>query len=91
MSPRRSRLEVRLKILESIRNGLEKPTRIMYASNLSWKRTMETIHNLIAQGLVTEIIETKMGVKSRRRYNITEKGVSILEYFDEGRKLLQLY
>jgi len=91
MSQRRSRLEIHIKILDSIRNGLEKPTRIMYASNLSWKRTMERIHNLIAQGLVTEIIETKRGVKSRRRYNLTEKGISILEYFDEGRKLLQIY
>jgi len=91
MSQRRSRLEIHIKILDSIRNGLEKPTRIMYASNLSWKRTMEMIYNLIAQGLVTEIIETRMGVKSRRRYNITEKGVSILEYFDKGRKLLQIY
>ena len=91
MSPRRSRLEVRLKILESIRNGLEKPTRIMYASNLSWNRAMTEMQSLIEQGLVAEFIDTKSGVKSRRRYKITEKGVSVLDYYDKGRKLLQIY
>jgi len=90
MSPRRSRLEVHVKILDSIRNGLEKPTRIMYASNLSWSRAMKMLNRLVEHGLVDEFIDTR-GVKSRRRYNLTEKGVSMLEYFDEGRKLLQIY
>ncbi len=90
MSPRRSRLEVRLKILESIRNGLEKPTRIMYASNISWNRAMKMLNRLVEHGLVDEFIDTR-GVKQRRRYKITEKGVSVLDYFDEGRKILQIY
>ena len=91
MIKRRSHLEVRLKILDSIRNGLEKPTRIMYASNISWSRAMTEIQRLVEQGLVAEFIDTKRGVKQRRRYKITEKGVSVLDYYNKGRKLLQLY
>ena len=90
MSQRRSQLEISLKILDSVRNGLEKPTRIMYASNMSWSRATKTMCSLVEQGLVAEVIETRRGVKSRRRYKITEKGVSVLDYFDEGRKILQI-
>jgi len=90
MSQRRSQLEISLKILDSVRNGLEKPTRIMYASNMSWRRANRMLCSLVDQGLVAEVIDTRRGVKSRRRYKITEKGISVLDYFDEGRKILQI-
>jgi len=91
MSRRRSSLEITLKILDTVRNGEEKPTRIMYASTLSWRRVNRMLCSLVDQGLVSEVIDTMRGMKKRRRYKITEKGVSVLDYFDEGRKILQIH
>jgi predicted transcriptional regulator len=78
-----------LKILDAVRNGVEKPTRIMYAANLSWKPTQRILSNLTEQGLVTEVSDTE-SVKSRRKYKITEKGIAVLDYFDEAKKLLPI-
>ena len=89
MSQRRSKLEIRLKILDAVRNGVEKPTRIMYAANLSWKPTQRILSNLTEQGLVAEVSDTE-SVKSRRKYKITEKGIAVLDYFDEAKKLLPI-
>jgi predicted transcriptional regulator len=89
MSPRRSKLEIRLKILDAVRGGVDKPTRIMYASNLSWKPTQRILKQLIEQGLIREVRNDDY-VKSRRRYEITEKGIAVLEYFDKAKELLPI-
>jgi predicted transcriptional regulator len=89
MSQRRSKLEIRLNMLAAIRDGEEKPTRIMYAANLSWKPTQRVLAQLVEQELVREIRGAE-GVKSRRRYEITEKGVAVLNYFDKAKELLPL-
>jgi len=89
MSPRRSKLEIRLKILAAIRDGVDKPTRIMYAANLSWKPTQRTLSQLVEQGLVAEVIDPGR-MKSRRRYEITEKGIAVLAYFDKAKEILPI-
>jgi predicted transcriptional regulator len=61
----------------------------MYAANLSWKPTQRVLAQLVEQELVREISGDE-GVKSRRRYEITEKGVSVLNYFDKAKELLSL-
>ena len=89
MSQRRSKLEIRLNMLAAIRGGEDKPTRIMYAANLSWKPTQRVLAQLVEQELVREISGAE-GVKLRRRYEITEKGVTVLNYFDKAKELLPL-
>jgi len=89
MSQRRSKLEIRLKILEAVREGVDKPTRIMYAANLSWKPTQRILSKLVEQCLVAEERATE-SKKSRRRYVVTEKGQAVLDYFDEARKILPI-
>ncbi len=89
MSHRRSKLEIRLKMLAAIRGGEDKPTRIMYAANLSWKPTQRVLAQLVEQELVREIRGAE-GLKSRRRYEITEEGVAVLNYFDKAKELLPL-
>lgn len=89
MSQRRSKLEIRLKMLSAIMDGEDKPTRIMYAANLSWKPTQRVLAQLVEQELVREISGAE-GVKSRRRYEITEKGVAVLDYFNKAKELLSL-
>ncbi len=89
MSQRRSKLEIRLQILAAIREGQDKPTRIMYAANLSWKPTQRILAQLIEQELVSEHRNNE-SAKSRRRYQITEKGVTVLEYFEKAKELLPI-
>ena len=89
MSPRRSKLEIRLTMLSAIRDGVDKPTRIMYAANLSWKPTQRILAQLYKQGLINEI-DVSENVKSKRHYEITEKGVAVLNYFDDAKKLLPI-
>ena len=74
-------------MLSAIRDGVDKPTRIMYAANLSWKPTQRILGQLTQQGLITEIEENN-NAKSKRRYAITEKGVAVIKYFDDAKKLL---
>ena len=85
--PRRSKLEIRLTMLSAIKEGIDKPTRIMYAANLSWKPTQRTLTQLVKQGLINEIEETD-NVKSKKRYEITEKGLAVIKYFDDAKMLL---
>ncbi|UCD45567.1 MAG: winged helix DNA-binding protein [Candidatus Bathyarchaeota archaeon] len=89
MSQRRSKLEIRLKILAAIRDGQDKPTRIMYAANLSWKPTQRILAQLIEQELVSEHRNTE-SAKSRRRYQITDKGITVIEYFEKAKELLPI-
>jgi len=85
MSSRRSRLEITLIALSAIRDGTDKPTRIMYAANLSWRPTQRMLSNLVEQGLI-EV--TSGSGKSKKRYVITEKGVNVLDYFEKANEIL---
>jgi DNA-binding PadR family transcriptional regulator len=44
---------------------------------------------LVDQGFLSEI-QGSGDKRSRTRYAITEKGLNVLEYFDEGKKLIDL-
>ncbi len=89
MSPRRSKLEIRLKILAAVKQGVEKPTRIMYAANMSWKPVQLMLSHLVEQGLLLEVLDTG-NKQSKRRYHITEKGEKILDYFEKAKDILPL-
>ncbi len=89
MSRRRSKLVIALSVLSSVRDGLDKPTRIMYASNMSWKPTRRILASLVGQGLLREILVSGSG-RSRARYEITEKGLNVLDYFSGAKALLDV-
>jgi predicted transcriptional regulator len=89
MSIRRSKLDIILNVLSSVQKGEEKPTRIMYSANLSWKPTQKILGSLVNHGLLREI--NVMGRKrSKRRYEITEKGVNVLRYFEGAKDLIDV-
>lgn len=91
MKQRRSRLEVHLDVLYTIRNGVKKPTRIMYGANLSWKPLQRVLGSLIHQDLVMEI--EPLNPKDKRTsvcYDLTQKGENVLSYFNKARALLEL-
>jgi len=73
---RRSRLEIYFDILKVIERGIEKPTRIMYRTNLSWAVLQEMFETLLNGGFIREDIK-----KNAKRYYITEKGKNALSYY----------
>jgi len=68
MSHKRSKLEIYLEVMKAIYRGTEKPTRIMYKTNLSWRPLTNVLKSLQDQGFIT-------GHKKRNHtvYKVTEK------------------
>jgi len=89
MSKRRTRLEIILTILSNIMDGLDKPTRIMYATNMSWAPTQKILSNMVEQDLIKVSINTKNG-RSKKRYVITEKGIKVIDYFEKATEIVSL-
>ncbi len=80
MSARRSKFQLSVEVLDSIKNGETKPTRIMYSCNLSWKSLKDILSNLVEQTLLEEeIIQGKK--RSKKHYSITLKGENVLKYY----------
>ncbi len=84
---RRSKLELNLAVLQAVKDGIEKPTRIMYAANMSWKPTKDRLDRLVSQGLLAITVQPS-AKKARNRYSITERGIETLEYFKAASDLL---
>ncbi len=85
MSSKRSRLEIYLDILQVIRKGVDKPTRIMYRTNLSWKPLMHALDTMMEQKLITS---KELGCHIT--YKITDKGMNVLNYFHEAMQLIEI-
>jgi len=79
---RRSRLEIYYDVLLVICKGVQKPTRIMYKSNLSWGPLQEILESLLAQGFIQERVSNKS-----KRYEITPKGINVLEYYGRAKEV----
>jgi predicted transcriptional regulator len=77
MGHRRSRIELYVDILQAIAKGRRSPAKIVYAANLSYDRVVKHVGFLKDQNLIEGIDGTK------NRYQITEKGVDIIRYFQE--------
>lgn len=89
MSERRSKFEIMLKVLEAVREGVDKPTRIMYAVNMSWNPTQEVLAKLVKDGLI-RVTEELGGRRSKKRYEITEKGANVIRYFQGVKALINI-
>ena len=85
MTQKRSRLEIYLDVLQAIKKGVNKPTRIMYRTNLSWTPLQEILESMVSQ----EIIK-KIEVNKRKEYVITKKGLNVLRYFEEMMELIKI-
>jgi predicted transcriptional regulator len=91
LKPRRSRLDLHLEVLEAIKNGKEKPTRIMYEANLSWTSLKDILSSLVSQDLVEEVDVTESRDKRTNKiYRVTEKGNHLIKYFHHAEQLLEL-
>jgi len=83
MTKKRSRLEIYIETLKWIRSGINKPTNIMYKSNLSWIPLKNILDFLVKQDLI-QVAENA----NKRTYEITEKGRNVLRYFEKAEELL---
>lgn len=88
-SARRSKLEITLAVLKAVDGGETKPTKIMYASNMSWNLTQKVFADLVEQELL-ELEEVHGRGRCTKRYSITEKGKNVLDYFEGAKTLLQI-
>ncbi len=88
---RRSKLEIYLEVLQIIKGGTSKPTRIMYNANISWQPLMRVLGSMIKQELVREVDVSDTGRKRDRRttkiYEITMKGEQVVRYFRGAKEL----
>lgn len=89
LSRRRSRLDIILSVLSAVRDGVDKPTRIMYATNLAWRPTQSVLSFLVQQGLLMEVREGRER-RSKVRYRLTENGLEVVNYFEKARDLIVL-
>lgn len=77
-SKKRERLEVIRDILNTIRQNREiKPTRLLYASNLSPQMFKEYINELIAKGF----IKLEVSENEKKLFSLTKKGSDFLQEY----------
>lgn len=77
-SKKRERLEVIKDILNTIRQNREiKPTRLLYASNLSPQMFKEYINELIAK----EFIKLEINDNEKKLFSLTKKGNDFLQEY----------
>ncbi|MEA2037458.1 MAG: winged helix-turn-helix domain-containing protein [Nanoarchaeota archaeon] len=78
MSVRRTKIEIIHDILRAIqeKGGKIKPTHLLYKSNLSYKKMLEYVNELMNKGMM---LETE--VKGKKMYTITDKGISYTQEF----------
>jgi predicted transcriptional regulator len=85
MTSKRSKLEIYIDVLKTIRKGTYKPTRIMYRTNLSWKPLMKVLGSLADQDLISVRDEG-----NHKFYEITEKGRNVLQYFSRAMESIKV-
>ena len=85
LSPRRSSFQITIDVLKVINKGEERPTRIMYASNLSWNSLKSTLSLLVSKGYIC-----KNCLNQNIKYSITAKGQEILDYYNQLNSLVQI-
>jgi len=88
---RRSKLETYVDILKVLaRNGPLKLTHIMYKANVNCSVLKQYLDFLMQQNLVEEQTSQMKRHKTRVIYAITERGKTVLKYFREVNRALQI-
>ena len=86
MARKRERLEVIRDILNSIRSNRQiKPTRLLYASNLSPQMFKEYINELLTKGF----IKFEIDKKEKKTFSLTPKGQEFLQEFKVIENLIE--
>ena len=63
----------------------------MYGANLSWQPLKKILNSMVSNGIILEIELNERGDKrTKRTYELTQKGENILQYFRKAKDLLPL-
>jgi len=84
---RRSSFQIAVDVLSVMNNGETKPTRIMYAANLSWK-TLKSTLNLLETKRYIEL--TSSPSYKQKQFAITKEGLSVLSYYKRLSRLVKV-
>jgi len=88
---RRSKMEMYIDILKVLaQNGPLKLTHVMYKANVNCSVLKQNLDFLINQKLIEEQITHKKRNKTKVRYAITERGKTVIKYFNEVNRALQI-
>jgi predicted transcriptional regulator len=88
---RRSKMEMYVDVLKVLaQNGPLKLTHIMYKANVNCSVLKQNLDFLIQQNLIEEQIRRKKRNKIKVRYAITERGKTVIRYFNEVNRALQI-
>lgn len=88
MSLKRSSFQIAVDVLAAINNGEMRPTRIMYAANLTWPSLQKTLNLLVSKKYVVEVSENP--TYSKKQYKITKSGRNVLSYYSKLEKLVKI-
>ena len=84
-------MEMYIDILKVMaQHGPLKLTHVMYKANVNCSVLKENLDFLLQQNLIKEQITVKKRNKTKTRYAITEKGRTIIKYFNEVNRALQI-
>ena len=86
---RRSRLDICLDVLRVLKKGVKKPTRIMYAVNISWRPLQKILEAMVSGGFISKS-KAKGNRQSKHYYEITQSGLNVLNYLDKETDFLRL-
>ncbi|MEE8187232.1 MAG: winged helix-turn-helix domain-containing protein [Nitrososphaerales archaeon] len=81
MSHKRSKLETYAAILDAVSSWSQRPTNIIFHSNLSWSPLNESLAILVQQGFLAESNYGK-----RKIFSLTKKGEDALEMLHQIEK-----
>ena len=88
---RRSKMEMYIDILKVMaQNGPLKLTHIMYKANVNCRVLKKNLDFLIQQNLIEEQITVKRRNKTKISYAVTDKGRTVIRYFNEVNKALHI-
>ena len=90
MSSRRSRFEIYVDVLSEIMNGSNKPTKIMYGANLSYKPLKGILQSLLDQGLIAEEDGRIRDKRTKVKYLLTQKGLNVVRYYSKAKDLVEI-
>jgi predicted transcriptional regulator len=82
MTRKRSKLEIYLVILRTIKLGVNKPTNIMYRCNLAWKPFKRILVALVEGGLIKAVDRG-----NRKTYELSLKRQEVLRYFETAENI----
>lgn len=91
MATRRTKLEIIYDILSSVQHkgGRIKPTHLLYKSNLSHKKMVLYVQELMQKGMLAEEMSEER--EGKRMYLLTDAGAKFLAEFKRMRKFTESF